>query len=46
MVRLKTLFNTQRRVSIFACAIATAAIGVEFSLFGQSAHAQIAALTC
>jgi NADH:ubiquinone oxidoreductase subunit 2 (subunit N) len=31
--------SIRRRVSIFACAIATAALGVEFSLFGQSAGA-------
>ncbi|WP_193200903.1 hypothetical protein [Nostoc sp. MG11] len=39
MVTLSTFFNTRRRVSVLACAIATATLGVEFSLVGQTAHA-------
>lgn len=46
MVKLGTLFNARPRVSVLACAIATAALGVEFSLTGQSASAQLIELTC
>ncbi|MFN6442111.1 MAG: hypothetical protein RMY35_035310 [Nostoc sp. DedSLP01] len=39
MVRLATLFNARCRVSVLACAIASAVLGVELSLTNQSASA-------
>lgn len=46
MLKLKKFFDIQYRVSVLACAIASAMLGVEFSLTNQSANAQIIELTC
>ncbi|MBD2516895.1 hypothetical protein H6G93_18100 [Nostoc sp. FACHB-973] len=49
MIVSKKLFahlNIHRQVSVIACTIATVILGVEFSLTGQSADAQVAALNC
>ena len=36
----------RRRVSVLACAVATAIIGIDFSIAGKPAHADIVDLTC
>ncbi|MCC5600911.1 hypothetical protein LC586_17250 [Nostoc sp. CHAB 5714] len=47
MAKLAAFFNTRYRVSVLACTIASATLGVELSLTEQSVHAlDVNLLTC